>query len=324
MSYKEELVSVIVPVYNVSEYLCRCLDSIVRQSYIYLEIIIVDDGSTDNSLKICNNYKNKDKRIKVYHKNNGGLSSARNFGLKKASGEYITFIDSDDFINKYYIEKLYKSIKDTNSDISCCFFKTFCKKIPLFEENNNDIKQSLFDRIEAINDMMYGNKINNSASCKLYKRKLFNDITYPLNIYFEDLATTYKVLQKAKRIILFEDELYYYYQRRTSILHQINEKKIEDLIHVINNMNYDLKENVLLEKSILARTINAHFYIYRNSNNKKIKELSKIFIKENRKRVLADKKITKKTRMGIIVSFISFNLVNYIFRAKEIINNKKK
>ena len=121
----DSLVSVIVPVYKVEKYLSKCLDSIVNQTYKNLEIILVDDGSPDNSGKICDEYAQKDSRIKVIHKENGGLSSARNAGLDIATGEYIAFADSDDSVHLDFVEKLYRAIKEENADIACCSVEDF-------------------------------------------------------------------------------------------------------------------------------------------------------------------------------------------------------
>lgn len=319
----DDLISVVVPVYNVEKYLCRCIDSIVYQTYKKLEIILVDDGSTDDSGNICDFYSKQDKRIKVIHKKNGGLSDARNTGIKKAKGKYITFIDSDDFINKHYISILYNNLIKYNADISCCNFKIFNNKLPRYDIIQRKEKLvNLFNSEDAINNMFYEKQINNSASCKIYKTSLFKNIFYPLDIYFEDMATTYRIFQKAKIITFIDDGLYYYYQRNDSILHQINMKKLNDLKYVISYINDDLGATDKYKKSILARTINAYFYIYRNVKDAEIKKESKNFILNNRRKVLLDKKISKKTKIGLILSYISFDLVNLIFKTKEYIKIK--
>ena len=325
MKNNNELISIIVPVYNVEKYLKRCISSIIEQTYKNIEIILVDDGSTDKSLEICKKYSKTDKRINVYHKKNGGLSSARNYGIKKSKGNYIIFVDSDDYINNFFVEKLYMCLINEQADISCCYFETFSSKDPTYNiENKKNIKIDVFDSKQAIINMMYDKGINNSASCKIYKKELFKKISYPLNMYFEDLATTYKVFDISKKIVLYRCPLYYYYQRSESILHQINDKKINDLLHTMTDINLYFKNKPEYKNSILAREINAHFYIYRNSNNKALKSSSKEFIKKNRKTVLFDSNITKKTKYGLLLSYISFSLVNHIFYAKEIIKNKRK
>ena len=131
----EDLISVVVPIYNVEKYLKTCIETIIKQTYKNIEIILVNDGSTDNSLQICNEFKEKEKRIKVINKKNGGLSDARNIGLKKAKGKYICFIDSDDFINEKYIEELHSLIIKNNAQIAICSF-----------ENVNEFGESIYKK----------------------------------------------------------------------------------------------------------------------------------------------------------------------------------
>ena len=125
MKEKKDLISVVIPVYNTEKYLKECIDSVINQSYNNLEIILVDDGSTDNSLEICNKYADMDKRIKVIHKNNGGLSDARNVGIENANGKYITFVDSDDFIENDMYELLYNDVCENNAEIAGCDYYLF-------------------------------------------------------------------------------------------------------------------------------------------------------------------------------------------------------
>ena len=134
-----DLVSVIVPIYKVEKYLGKCVDSIINQTYKNLEIILVDDGSPDNSGKICDEYAKKDNRIKVIHKENGGLSSARNAGLDVATGEFIAFVDSDDRIHLDFVEKLYRAIKEENADIASCYVESFIKKLLLKARGSSSI-----------------------------------------------------------------------------------------------------------------------------------------------------------------------------------------
>ena len=152
------LLSIIVPVYNVEKYIERCIKSILNQSFTNFELILVDDGSPDNCGKICDEYKKKDSRIKVIHKKNGGLSDARNAGIERAKGEYIAFVDSDDFINKYMYEILYKNAKKWDADISICNFKMVCENDRIDEDISvicEDAK--VYGRNEALNKL-YSNE----------------------------------------------------------------------------------------------------------------------------------------------------------------------
>lgn len=193
--------SVIVPVYNVETYLKRCVDSILEQTFKEFEVILVDDGSLDNSSEICNKYSKSDKRVKVIHKKNGGLSSARNAGLNIAKGKYIAFIDSDDYISKDMFKTMINLAFSSNYDIVSCGFRRF------YENSCNDsvCKGTIYKyrNIEPLANYLleYDNvnrKIDTVVWNKIYKRELFNDITFP----------------EGK---IYEDELYYYFQRQDSI-----------------------------------------------------------------------------------------------------------
>lgn len=216
---KNDLITIVVPIYNVEKYLERCVDSIIKQSYENLEIILVDDGSTDDSGIMCDEYRRKDSRISVIHKENGGLSDARNVGLERANGKYIAFIDSDDYIDREFVRTLYKLCIDNNANIAQCSFK---------KVYDNDDKKDRFtkSKIEIVNHSgrdavmeIFGKDYveYTVAWNKLYETKLFNNIRYPKGKLHEDEATTYKLLYKADVVAVTNEELYYYYIRENSI-----------------------------------------------------------------------------------------------------------
>lgn len=229
----EITVSVVVPVYNVKEYLIDCLNSIKNQTYASMEIILVDDGSTDGSAQICDEFEQEDERISVIHKKNGGLSEARNVGLNASKGEYIIFIDSDDLISEKMLEEMVKCIKISNIDIVACAFKTFedINEVSYIENSNNDI--SMVEGRELVQRLYKGeyNSIGFTAWNKLYKKSLFqkNGIEYPVGRFYEDAFTTFKLLYKAKQIALINKPLYYYRMRNGSIMNSnITRKKTVD------------------------------------------------------------------------------------------------
>ena len=170
----KDLVSIIVPVYNVEEYLAECVDSLIDQTYESIEIILVDDGSKDKSGEICDFYKEKDNRVKVIHKINGGLSEARNVGLKCAVGTYIMFIDSDDFINHNMVQELYKAISDTDSDIAACGFYKFTVLGEIVQDEE-ELKSTIMSGVHLCKRLYKGENedIAFIACNKLYKRDLF-------------------------------------------------------------------------------------------------------------------------------------------------------
>ena len=228
---KNPLISIIVPIYKVERYLNACVDSIVNQTYANLVIILVDDGSPDKCPEICDEYARLDNRIKVIHQENGGLSAARNAGIDIASGEFLTFIDSDDFIAKNYVELLYKGIVDFDADISIASFCTFTKEdeleIQSIEFPFVEItREERFRRYGALNAELSMPFI--SACNKLYKKDFFASIRFPIGKLYEDAFTTYKLLDKAKKIVFTPSKLYFYRINPQSILGQsFREKHLE-------------------------------------------------------------------------------------------------
>lgn len=223
-------VSIIIPVYNVEDYLAQCVDSVISQTYNNLEIILVDDGSTDGSPKICDEYVKNDDRVKVHHKPNGGLSSARNCGLKLATGSYVAFIDSDDYVDKEYIETLLREALLYNASISVCGYrevnanKNYTQQLPVNETTN---------KIDAIRSLLIqpdGYKV--VTWNKLYDVNLFmkNNIEFPPGKIHEDNYTTYKLMYFSENIVYINRALYNYRQRNDSIMGQpFTERRLEVL-----------------------------------------------------------------------------------------------
>ena len=183
------MISVIVPVYNVEPYLEKCLDSIIGQTYKDLDILVIDDGSTDHSDEICDKYAEKDKRIKVFHTENRGLSAARNLGLENAKGEYIGLVDSDDWIEQDMFEALLSKIEETAADVAeCGSFVDYPEK---------SIKRTAIQQVvqseESIEALLHG-RISTQVWNKLYNRSCFENVRFPDGRSFEDIATTHKII----------------------------------------------------------------------------------------------------------------------------------
>jgi len=221
---KNKLISIVLPIYNVEKYLIDCIESVINQSYRNIEIILVDDGSSDRSGAICDEYKDKDSRIKVIHKENGGLSDARNSGLKISTGEYITFIDSDDCIGLNYIDILVKMIEKYDAEIAICNYNHVEESFSFNHEKSTDNTSMIYEynNIECIKNMYLANKqgLEFLAWGKLYSKKLFteNGIIYPKGKIHEDTFTTYKVIYNAKKIVFNDTKLYFYRKRNGSIM----------------------------------------------------------------------------------------------------------
>lgn len=216
----QPLISVIVPIYKVEPYLRRCLDSIVNQTYTNLEIILVDDGSPDGCPAICDEYAAKNNRIVVIHKKNGGLSDARNAGLDICKGEYITFVDSDDWLADCFIEKLYEAITLQDSDIAIC---SYTKTTSTFSSSikNTVITPIHYSPIDAIKKLWSNEATTFVTSCwKLYKKDLFKEVRFPKGVINEDERTTHKIYYASKKIVFIDIPLYFYFQRIDSITAQ--------------------------------------------------------------------------------------------------------
>lgn len=228
---KHELVSVVIPVYGVESFLNRCIDSVIGQSYKNIEIILIDDGSPDNCGTICDEYAKKDRRIKVIHKKNGGLSSARNCGIQIASGEYITFIDSDDYVSPIYIEYLYNLLATTESDISVCYpivtsasdcsFNETIGTLSSIEYSGRESCKQLFGELHMPLVTAWG---------KLYKTGIVKKYLFPNGKKHEDEATTAKYFYTARKVCIGNRCLYAYYQNENSIMHTINKQVNNDAI----------------------------------------------------------------------------------------------
>ncbi len=211
------LISVIVPIYNVEQYLEKCINSILNQTYQNLEIILVDDGSPDNCGSICDSYLSLDQRIRVIHKQNGGLSDARNVGLNMASGDFIAFVDSDDTIMPEMIQKLYQRILTDQSDMAFCGYKQADQNGIILSECF--LPDNVLTGFDALKVSYENNGVLFTIACnKLYKRSLFQYIRFPIGKYHEDEFTTYQIIDQCSRISIIRETLYIYYLRENSIM----------------------------------------------------------------------------------------------------------
>ncbi len=248
-----EKITVVVPVYNVETYVGECLESIIHQTYQNIEIILVNDGSTDGSKAILDAYAQKDERIIVIDKVNGGLSDARNEGLKHATGKYVCFIDSDDVIDQTYVEALYQGIVDHHADISVCdmeyFYDDGTRK---FSDGGQFTTSSVKDNPSLI-------LMNNSACNKLFLTSLFTDINFPVGKWYEDLATVPILLYKASAVTKVNAPLYFYRQRSGSIAHSAD-LRIFDIYDAITRVINYVSEHGNEEK--IRKSVEQMYYIH--------------------------------------------------------------
>ena len=208
-------ISVIIPIYNVEKYLKRCIESVIKQTYSDLEIILVDDGSQDGCAKICDEYQKKDERIIVIHKKNGGLSDARNAGLKVATGEIISYIDSDDYLDLDMYEKMTKAMEEKNADIVVCGTNID------YEDGHTKVKcekeEKSFNREEALIELNSFKSFDMAVWNKLYKREVVDKIEFPVGKKSEDYFVMYRYFARAKKVAIINQAKYHYFQRSNSI-----------------------------------------------------------------------------------------------------------
>ena len=235
------MISVIVPVYNVEKYLRQCLDSVINQTYSDLEILIVDDGSTDSSGAICDEYTAKDNRMKVYHTENHGLSAARNYALDKSHGDYIAFLDSDDWLEKTAMEQFITIAETTSADIVACrFFQEYVDKT--IELGGVDT-EFIVKGSDILSTMVIDHKLTEDVWNKFYKASLFDSIRYPEGRIFEDKATTYKLLQKATALAYTPSYLIHYRNRANSLSNIHSIKSLVDY-WVVFRERYDALSSI--------------------------------------------------------------------------------
>lgn len=245
----EELISVIVAVYNVESYIGRCIEGIMRQTYRNLEIVLVDDGSTDDSGVICDRYAKIDERIIVIHQKNQGLSAARNYGIKIGRGHYFSFIDGDDFIEKNFIKQLHRVMSEAKVDLVCCrsidFLDGDDERVEKYWEKNKNmtVTYQIYSSLEILEKALYQTISITGAPLKLYHKKLFEDIKFPEGKYFEDVATTYKFILKANYVAILSNRPYAYRMRSGSIMNQSFDKKKLDCIWASKQL-YDEVKNI--------------------------------------------------------------------------------
>lgn len=253
MKQNNDLISIVIPIYNVEKYLKRCVDSVINQTYKNLEIILVDDGSTDNCGKICDEYAKKDKRIKVIHKKNGGLSDARNAGIDVSKGRYLSFIDSDDFVDKRFIGTLYNNLINNDADLSLVKYYSFSKNEDVYE-TMEDEKITVLSRDEYFN-LIYEEPVNSVVAWnKLYKKEIFNEIRYPVGKINEDEAVIHYIIGNISKIVISNLELYYYFQRNDSIMKKDKKNNIDRTNFIYDRINY-FKENKEEKTDYFYKTI---------------------------------------------------------------------
>lgn len=319
-----EKISVIIPVYNVEEFLEECILSVINQTYKNLEIILINDGSTDKSGYICDEYKKKDSRIKVIHKSNTGVSNTRNIGIDKATGIYLMFIDSDDYIELDTCEVLKNYMEKEKSDIVIC--SHYRKK---HKKRKKIIKN--YDSREGIKQILLQKDLETSPCGRLFRKSLFKNIYFPEKIKIgEDLATIYRIFDKANKITFISDEKYFYRIRKNSAMTSKFDKKKMDVYSVFEEFNvFLLKKYPDLVPYLKNREIKTyiHYLISMYANNyKEIEDIRKLQ-HEIKKHVLKYVIFNKNTNLFIKIFglgfYINFNITKNIIIFLKKLKGKK-
>lgn len=318
MEKRNRKVSIIVPAYNVETFVEKCINSLLDQTYENIEILIIDDGSTDKTGKIIDRRYSQIGKISIYHKENGGLSDARNYGLDRVTGDYVTFVDSDDFVDKKYIEYLMRLIGDDEAEIAVISPQTFFT----YDEISTEFDYA-FETVsakEAARRMLLRKGIAHTACGKLYKKKLWDHLRFPLGKLYEDYYTTFDVFACAKKVSIGKAQMYFYFQRDTSIMHL---KCNDNTVSIINATNEVTPRIVqywpdLVDEAIdlqMALCLKCLQNIYAHDSKKFLKEQEKIknIVNRNATRVIFSKKIGYKDKIKLVMSYFPSNIFLYIY-----------
>lgn len=324
---EKPLISIVLPIYNIEKYLPKCMDSLEKQTYTNLEIIMVDDGSKAECSELCDDYANRDKRIVVYHKENGGLSDARNYGIERANGEYITCIDPDDYVDVDYVQYLYEVLIKYDAKMSICQHRV--------HYDNGNIKDYGASGDEALSTesclerMLYHDVIDTSAWAKLYHKDLFRTVRYPKGKLFEDIGTTYALMLQCDKIAVGYQSKYNYIFHSNSIVTSAFKPSKLDMLEMTDKMAKDvlgvypeLKEAVLRRK-VYSRLSTLNQMLHTKEYPDKRKEIIE-FVKKNRKKILHNPKSPKRDKMAIILLSVSYKVYKFCWiRYQNHIMNKK-
>lgn len=310
------LISIIVPVYNVERYLPRCVDSILAQTYENIEIILVNDGSTDSSGELCEDYAHRDSRVQTIHKANEGLADARNQGIQASAGMYCCFVDSDDYVADDYIAYLYQMARANCAQIAVCGYqKVYPSKGYLFDrifcENNTNKTVRVYDSFHALEALLYQRGIIASAWGRLFQRELFSELGFPKGRQHEDVAVMYRLFEHARKIVIGDEKKYYYQQRPDSIVHSAFDERRMDYIYFTQEcITYMQDRHPELVNAAVSRHFSACFELLasigkdKKAHGKAYEELVQE-IKKHRKTVLCDCSARPVNRMAALGTYLS-------------------
>jgi len=311
---KKPLISIILPIYNIKRYLFVCMESLFNQTYKNIEFLMVDDGSTDGCDKLCDEYLLKDNRIRVFHKKNGGLSDARNYGIERANGEYITCVDPDDYVDNDYIEYLYSLIKKYGTKMSICQHRVHYNSGSIKEKGT--FGDEVIKTEKCLERLLYHDVIDTSAWAKLYQRDLFKNVKYPKGKIFEDIATTYALMFQCNEIAVGYESKYNYIFHNNSIVNGTFKPNKFDLVEMTDKMGIDVikkypkLKDAVMRRRVYARLSTINQMLNVDEYNKERSELIK-FVNKNRNNVMFNRKVPKRDKAALILLAISYKLYRF-------------
>lgn len=317
------LISVIIPVYNVEAYIEECLFSVIEQTYHNIEIIIVDDGSQDKTGLICDNFADKDSRIKVIHKKNSGVAESRNVGVNAARGSFVLFVDGDDVADTQMIEFLYGLLLKNKADISICGIQYFDNKYIKKAINNDEIY--LMSDVEALETMLYQRHFDTGPVAKLIKSEIVKKYPFPKGMVFEDLFTVYKFIDEAQKVVYAPDIYYYYRQNEVSMMHRNFDYEIFDELKAIEEMEkyINIKHPDLLP-AFMARKFSSYCQVLGwmpdcKTNKELLGYREKIwtYIDSYKTKMLKDNRARRKNRIAALLSYFGMNIFQCALKAQK-------
>ena len=313
---QQPLISVIVPIYKVEDYLDKCVESILAQTYKNLEVWLVDDGTPDKCGEMCDEWAKKDSRIKVIHKPNGGVSDARNVALDAMTGEYVACIDGDDTVSQDYIDCMYNLVVKYDCEIAMCSF-VFDYEGKVRKYHKEPYKEFIYDSTEATRSLFYQKNFDNYPWCKLYHRSLFDDVRYPKGIIYEDLCVTYKLFMKCKKIAYCNKQSLNYLIRNDSYEGaSFNSLKMDSALKTLRNLEGD--ESLIdgfISNAYKCRLFcfACHLILKAPSDYHDIYILWDV-IKKYRATVLKDRHSRIQAKIAAVLSFFGLTIMKIAFK----------
>ena len=325
---KTPLISVVLPIYNIESYLDRCMNAVLGQTYHNLEILMVDDGSPDGCPAMCDEYAQEDSRVIALHKENGGLSDARNFGIAHAKGEYITCIDPDDYVDSDYVEYLYGLILKYETKMSVC------QHITEYDNGSKKDRGSsgdeLLDIETCLRRMLYHDVIDTSAWAKLYHRSLFDTVSYPKGKIFEDIGTTYALMMQCDTGIAvgYESKYHYMYHMNSIVNSNFSPKKLE-LLEMTDRMAHEVvRAYPSLKQAVLRRRVYARFSTLNQmlgaEGYDKEREQIIRFILHYKNRILKDSRAPRRDKIAIRLLSANYGLYKAFWTTYQTLLFKKE